>query len=961
MTERPLSATTQPAISNSLSVNDAPQLIESATDEPYTIKCICDYYDDDGNTIYCEKCDTWQHIECFYPGRVDDASKEEFDHSCAECKPRPLDRRHATERQRHQRQNKSSNNLGEKKIKRLPSKGYKRKSKPLEVQANGFHDLDSHRNGSHEHQLSSKKTKSNRSSLSTTSQCKKSPSLNSRPEQNTQHPSPIHTPPYLPTNFQVHGYSENFLTLYNQVPIHSTSTNSFASLSVSNSMTDWLRDPSRLFQDAGVRDKEDVFLNLKVSVDSLKWPELRVEKKEEVFHNTTLHWQYLITPCQLPQPGRIVELNGLVGFQKDYCSDPENRWIESAHPRPFVFFHPRLPLCIDARREGSIGRYVRRSCQSNTSLETFIANGTEYHFWLTSEQPLSANEQITISWDFRFPPQYRARFLHLLNLGDEIGSPLENSDITHEEYEQLTQTIHLVLSDHGGCACDLSNDCAFARFHRNYLQNSHFQINEIKPKKARKTKLPQNLSISNDIATANRVTTDYQQKQYDNDDNQSVSGSIPSKPHSRDLTPANTNNDNNFFLTEPSDREKRKLAMLEDSFRKMEQGQPIRKKKKASDNSSTNSPAQSISKQRQRSINVSGLPSGQASHSSSRLRPVDTNTPRLQLGSPASILSPSNNMPPPSNTISRIESPTYCSKKSTPSQKLQYKDSFTQTDDVKNAWWTKLKTKNKKSVVSLARRLLLNRYRKTHENKKRDSIHFVDHENLPIDMVVPESGGANQAHEIEPSECTSDLDKPSLLSSIVDVSSCDSPSKATTFSRFTNTSPIWPNQTNTISFKPENTYIDASPDSGAPRFTPAFSLSNSYTLYTNPVSPLAVLGSSVSAFGTSNHNSLPLVNGINHESSPLKTTKKLSLSDYKAARMKKVDPPVIIPNNSMGEKSPELNHTAFKPPSITDVNESRTSVTFIRSVKRDALSGSQTNSTNASLRPLGTEYTNPAS
>jgi hypothetical protein len=58
--------------------------------EPYTIKCICDYFDDDGNTIYCGKCDTWQHIKCYYPGREKEASGEYFDHYCADCKPQPI-------------------------------------------------------------------------------------------------------------------------------------------------------------------------------------------------------------------------------------------------------------------------------------------------------------------------------------------------------------------------------------------------------------------------------------------------------------------------------------------------------------------------------------------------------------------------------------------------------------------------------------------------------------------------------------------------------------------------------------------------------------------------------------------------------------------------------------------------------------------------------------------------------
>jgi hypothetical protein len=91
---------------------------EPVDEEPYTIKCICDYQDDDGNTVYCQTCDTWQHFECYYPGRVVDASREEFDHSCADCKPRLLDREHAAQRERHQTQNKAVNDNGDRKTKR---------------------------------------------------------------------------------------------------------------------------------------------------------------------------------------------------------------------------------------------------------------------------------------------------------------------------------------------------------------------------------------------------------------------------------------------------------------------------------------------------------------------------------------------------------------------------------------------------------------------------------------------------------------------------------------------------------------------------------------------------------------------------------------------------------------------------------------------------------------------------
>ncbi|KAF9871367.1 hypothetical protein CkaCkLH20_11014 [Colletotrichum karsti] len=73
-------------------------MIEPTQEEPYIIKCICDFTDDDGNTIYCDKCDTWQHIECFYPDAREEALREDFEHWCADCKPRPLDRQRAMNR-----------------------------------------------------------------------------------------------------------------------------------------------------------------------------------------------------------------------------------------------------------------------------------------------------------------------------------------------------------------------------------------------------------------------------------------------------------------------------------------------------------------------------------------------------------------------------------------------------------------------------------------------------------------------------------------------------------------------------------------------------------------------------------------------------------------------------------------------------------------------------------------------
>ncbi|KAI0999797.1 hypothetical protein K3495_g8401 [Podosphaera aphanis] len=915
MTEKQTSTTTPSATlqSNihSPKATDKPLIAESADDEPYTIKCICNYSGDDGNTIYCETCDTWQHIECFYPGRLDDASREEFDHSCADCKPRPLDRRHVTDQNRNQRLNKQAYENGEKKAKRPISKSHK-KTKPVEFQETGSNERDGHRNGMPEAQPSVKKPKGYRSQT-TMAQTKRSPLLISRPDSNAQPQSPAYTPSDLPTNFQFHGYSDNFLTLYNQGYVQQTFTNSFASLSVSNSMTDWLRDQTRLYQDAGVREKEDVFLNLKVSVDTLKWPELRIERKETPYQDITLHWQYLITPVHLPQPGRIVELNGLVGFQKDYCNDVENRWADSAHPRPFVFFHPRLPLCIDTRKEGSIGRYVRRSCRANTNLETFIANGTEYHFWLTSDRSISANEQITIPWDFRFPHQYRTRFLNLLNLGDEETDPLDGSNITDEEYEQLTQTIHLVLSDHGGCACNLGNECAFARFHRNYQRKIHLPAYGLKSKKSRKAKQPQTSPKIVEYTTSTRAVSEGSQVQGEENDRHSVSGSFKGKPHSRDLTPAHGNGDTSSTIPELSDREKRKLAMLEDSFRKMEQGQPPRKKKRASDGTNTNSNTSShqsashnVSKSRQRSV-TSFLPFSAQAPNGSRSRHTNSSIPRRPSGSHSGAPSPSEVSPLPSSQIWQ-HSAVYRPIKEKIAPKPQYIDSSTQTDEVPNAWWKEFRPKKKKSVMPLAKRLLHNRYRKDMEGEQKDVLPRIRQPSSisPISQIDPET---------QPSEENlAPLDPRQESSKNVDALNADMSSLdfyTPNISSSVDPPPPWPGQP--YLSNSSNTAQVERPTELKVQIPHVAELNGKSS---NHIAQSPAAGSSTSSYGSTIYSSAflpPVGDSSFQQPSPLKMTKKLSLSDYKAARMKKTEPTITPPKDFPGDEILFMKDAALKP------------------------------------------------
>jgi hypothetical protein len=940
MTERPLSITTQIATpiqtafnsAASISANDALP-VESVDEEPYTIKCICDFSDDDGNTIYCETCDTWQHIECFYPGRVADASREEFDHSCADCKPRPLDRRHATERQRHQRQNKASNDNGDKKTKRPPSKSHKKKSKPSELQVNGFHDYDAQKNGSpQEHHT---KKKGHRSNQSINSQIKRSPPFNSRPNPHGHPPSPAHTPPDVPIEFQWHSYSTNFLRLYDDLEHYQLSpTNSFASLSVTNSMSDWLRDPQSLQDDTGIENAEDVLQQLKVPVEDLKWPELVVELKNITTNEgVTLTWRYLITPTAQKQESAIAELNGVVGFQKDYCDNPENGWAEMAHPRPFVFFHPRLPLCIDTRLEGSICRYVRRSCRANTVLETFIASRSAYHFWLTSERPLKANEQITLPWDFRFPANLRSRYLHQLNLSDEDGIPSDGGSINEEEYQQLAQMVNNVLADHGGCACDRGNDCAFARFHRTYHGRSHAQSNGVKSKKGRRPKQNHVSPTSTGHATNSRAASEGQQDHCDEDDSRSVSGSSRSKPHSRDLTPLHGVGESNGILTAPTEREKRKLQQYEDSFKKMDQ--PPRKKKRASDGSNMNSTGNSTTPQpaqkpRQRSV----APRMSISHSTAappnngRSRYVDASTSGRQSGSPFSAVSPTAGLPSPDHRARNGSAP-YRSRQGSVAAKGVYVDSSTQTDDLENeAWWKQSSVKPKRTIVPLAKRLLRNRQRIQAQQLARRSeqpelIQSAEDTQaspvMPMDVDIPIRYSTESPVDSKGRNASIASSTPSVEVS-ADVSMNDAPAILISNS-IKPPPPPWPGNPNNL-----NGIHPSGPRSPELRVqmppTPTFTTPNMSGPVSGSITPSSAAAQS--PFGTVHFSNAfpPAVNGISQHSSPVKTTKKMSLSDYKAARMKRND--TAHASNSQGGSSPTVAPAVLKP-SPSTVEEAKAS------------------------------------
>lgn len=905
---------------NTVSNQDVPQKVETVEEEPYTIKCICNFSDDDGNTIYCETCDTWQHIECFYPNNVEDAYREDFSHSCAECKPRPLDRQRAIERQKARLSTAVfEEETSDKKPKRPPSKSHKKKPKPNDLQLNGHApSVEASKHGSpNDHSHPPKKTKSShKSNQSISSQAaKRSPSYSaSRANPHGHPPSPANTPPDLPNDFEIHNYSEGFLSLYNEQDVQIVQTNSFASLVISNAMSLWLREPERMRQETG-QEYNDVFQILPSNIESLKRP-LHVEhhdKKSPPNSDKILRWQYLTTPAAIEKDVPLMELNGQIGFQKDYCADPDNRWDELTSPLPFVFFHPMLPLYIDTRREGSRARYVRRSCKPNAVLDTFLSEGSEYHFWLVSDRAIAANEQITLPWDFRFPKKDKARMLRLLGLGDDEPTAQDEADVDQSEYHSIASWVFLILSEYGGCACDLDQDCAFARFHRNYLGKAHARSNTIR-KKSRKPKTHTISPTSTGHATNSRAASEGHLDETHDHDGRSVSGSSRSKPPSRDMTPARQGSfDTLGILTEPTDRDKRKVAMVEDSFRRMEQAQPPRKKKRVSDGTGplgTEISSTSKPKNRNSTSNASSGPNGTLERNY-----VDAATSRSKSGSPASAVFP------PSghqfrHAASRQSSRPAVSRQTSLAPHSSYCDVGVQTDPVEGEWYSEIghAPKTRRRVVSLSKRLLENRHRfrlddderqkQRHSLKLEHSTSAMDVDSSIVDMKVP-SGSPSLLHR-------SLLASPGLSTSgdipMPDASSTSPPSVTAVAADLTNIG-------HTATSSPT---LNKSPDLRV-QMPPIPTFGNSNVLPTVST-PLSATGSIVqSPFSSSNLPSPfgpPSVNGFAANPSPIK--KKLSLSDYTKNRMNKTGTKPSLGTNNLRPSTSNID----EPKSATSADES---------------------------------------
>jgi len=572
------------------------------------IICICAYNWDDGYTIQCETCNKWNHMECYYPNESDRPAPDQT-HYCVECQPREVDARRAsalqrekyTEQQREKGSKRPVSKAGRKKVKDSPH--------PLTTApvANGWPlDKHSHLQSGRERKSASprdqappaKRTKTtHRSSTASNTnnntaaggRKRNGSSLNQQRSQSQSPPPGTVCGPVIPM------CTQEFLHLPETVRSHvETNTNIWNSIDVTNSLSNWLKDPEAVERDCQHKQM-DVFKRWDGPFDEMPG-------KPEVCHQTRVDSNFtgngdsITYPCltveqEISQHTFIGELLGHVGFKDEYMTDPDSRWESLRHCEPFVFFHPKLPIYIDAREEGSIYRYVRRSCRPNAEMQTIITDATTYHFCFMATKDIMPGEEITVGWEF--DDRIRSIYAQRSSVNGEGWAP--------DVRDQIALWVSNVLANCGPCACS-GQGCPMAFFDRRGqalpIQPGPASVTVLPPSstpapsksapKSRKRKTAHQVVPDEVLRNNSRSGSEVRKADQEDDmtDSRSVSGSYRGSA-SRDITPGTHYS---ALVPELSEREKKKLMREEEMFKKQEEDRNRQRKKRNSGGINPNIP-----------------------------------------------------------------------------------------------------------------------------------------------------------------------------------------------------------------------------------------------------------------------------------------------------------------------------------------------------------------------------------
>lgn len=563
------------------------------------ISCICGYADDDGYTVACDSCNRWQHQLCYYPQYDDGGLPQDLQHYCIDCKFRPIDKEKARTRQREHREKREHAESLTNGVKRAVSKSHKKKIKEPGAQTNGWsvdkirHDRNSAsprdiappaKRPKTSHRTSDSITATSGTTSTTVPTKGHSRKRNASTANNRRSSS-------RPPDTNVGQYSAEFLRCYQDDRWDVAPANLHNSIHVTNALSDWVDLPEDEFRATHGHAKGDLLNRWDGDIEDIPGRAcVTVESRQDEsvsYGGQHPTWKCLTVEDPVPTGAYIGELKGRIGFKKEYQEETKNRWSRLRHPEPFVFFHPSLPIVIDARDEGTELRYIRRSCHPNVRLQILVTNHVDYHFCFMATQQIDPGMEIAMGWD----------------TNDGLPELTNRNSIMDDEMELLSDWVSTALANCGPCACHLAEeDCKMSRFDRRVRAHDD-DIQPTKAVKSKKRKATNQTSPLNTNTVNSRSGSEVRKVEPDDDatDSRSASGSAGRGSASRDITP-NTHYSTNggpSAIPEISERERKKMAKEEEIFRRQEEERNGKraKVKRSSAGSNLNTPSATTSKQ----------------------------------------------------------------------------------------------------------------------------------------------------------------------------------------------------------------------------------------------------------------------------------------------------------------------------------------------------------------------------
>jgi len=479
--------------------------------------CICGYYDDDGFSVQCDKCDKWQHMKCL---KMNENNLPPTFICCYCGGDWIADGRAAREAQRARKEQESKNHK-----KKVTTTGRKRDK-----------NITSYSRSTTEDKAGERKPSSPKDSSSSRPRAKQRNTNNTNPQPDTAL-SPAQTSPSDQSpgaEADIESESEVPASVYTREYTH-VSSNTILSSEVESELKNLILKP-----DVARQHKQNYTPPRRVSrsvLSQLDVSSVCVRRlsgsARSVQVGAPLNY---ITSETTKQLGELVlEYIGEIGSKESYINDSLNQFQIIRHPKPFVLFHPDLPMYIDARQCGSESRFVRHSCKPNLKLETVILDDTEIRFGLFACEHIESGTELTINWEWE--PSFKKALY-------------EKSELPPAEASKFSVWSEKLVTSLGECACLDKKTCLLEKYHDESKSTKSTRTKKSNGKRRRNA----SIDFSNTKETSPEFTNVEERA-----NRRSSSTSSRDKPTSRDMTPSHHTHDPTTHDHIESAREARKI------------------------------------------------------------------------------------------------------------------------------------------------------------------------------------------------------------------------------------------------------------------------------------------------------------------------------------------------------------------------------------------------------------------